>query len=424
MGNVNRSDRSVKRSPRRWFTVPANEASLPVQSPRERAGLRVISSSEHRSTFTITLTLALSRGAGIGNRSGGKTCARVADRLAIQSLLLIICLTAGEVFADRITLPKPLYAEIHLRVGNANDAKVTGNLISYDDDSLTIKAGTTGRDLKWVDLTPASAFTLRSRLIDKSKALDWLDLAKFGWSLDATDQAHAAIDKALSLDPSLKKEANAITASPPGAAVAQKELIGNEGQTTAAPTSGPSTPSPRPDDHAPSKPTELYQAATPAEDDRAITDARKMARKVESDFNVKFTTIETPHFLIFTDWNPQEYPFLKTNFEDAYKAVTEQFNIPYSDNVFVGKLPVLNVRALRRLRPSDRFDWFLRQEKSIETCVATFKAVQTARAAWSCTSPGERMSNRQSCNGRTCWFMNSPMRSSPAITAMHASRDG
>ena len=118
------------------------------------------------------------------------------------------------------------------------------------------------------------------------------------------------------------------------------DLVLND-HTPAAPTSAPSTPSPRPDDHAPEKPTELYQAATPAEYDRAITDARKMAHKVESDFNVHFATIETPHFLIFTDWDPQEYQFLKTNFEDAYKAVTEQFNIPYSDNVFIGKLPVL-----------------------------------------------------------------------------------
>ena len=258
-----------------------------------------------------------------------------------QLLLLIFALNATFAFADRVALTNPLYAEVHLRIGNASNSKVTGNLISYDDYSLTIKSGTTDRELKWVDLTPASAFTLRSRTIDKTRAADWLRLASFGWSLDATEQARAAIDKAITLDPSLKKTADEITAAAPGAALNQKELLGNQGDTAGTPTSGPSSAPPRPDDHAPSKPTELYQRATPAEYDRAITDARKMARKVGSDFNVHFSAIETPHFLIFTDWDPQEYQFLKTNFEDAYKAVTEQFNIPYSDNVFIGKLPVL-----------------------------------------------------------------------------------
>jgi hypothetical protein len=52
------------------------------------------------------------------------------------------------------------------------------------------------------------------------------------------------------------------------------------------------------------------------------------------------TEIQTPHFLIFTDWDPREYEFLKTYVEAAYAAVSRQFDIPVKENVFVGKLPV------------------------------------------------------------------------------------
>jgi hypothetical protein len=262
--------------------------------------------------------------------------------IAIAALLLLAA-AHSSALADRITPPKPLFTEVHLKQGNAHDSKIVGNLVSYDDDTLTINVGTTPRDLKWIDLTPASAFTLRSRLIDKSKAMDWLTLAKFAWSIDATDQTHTAVDKALSIDPKLKAQADEITAAAPGSAVTAggKELLGTEGQTANAPANGSANAPARPNDNSPAKPTLLYQAATPAEYDEAITNAHKMARTVEETFNVKFTTIETPHFLIFTDWDPREFDFLKTNFEDAYRAVTEQFNIPYSQNVFIGKLPVL-----------------------------------------------------------------------------------
>ena len=259
------------------------------------------------------------------------------------AILLVVFAVQTVASADRVTPPKPLYTEVHLRSGNPHDSKIVGNLTSYDDTTLTINIGTAPRDLRWVDLTAASAFTLRSRLIDKNKAPDWLTLAKFGWSMGAIDQAHTAIEKALTIDPSLKTQADQITASPSGSALTatQSELIGNEGQTTGMPTSGPANAPSRPNSNAPLKPTLMYTAVDPAEYDEAIARAHKMAEKVEAQFNVHFETIQTKHFLIFTDWDPQEYEFLKTNFEDAYKAVTEQFNIPYSDNVFVGKLPVL-----------------------------------------------------------------------------------
>jgi hypothetical protein len=55
---------------------------------------------------------------------------------------------------------------------------------------------------------------------------------------------------------------------------------------------------------------------------------------------LRWIEIQTPHFIIFTDWDEREYDFLKNNCESAYAAVSKQFDIPVSQNVFVGKLPV------------------------------------------------------------------------------------
>ncbi len=270
--------------------------------------------------------------------------------LALQSLVLLGL--AMPLLADRITPPKPIYTEVYLRpTGDAPAREVSGNLLSYDDQSVAIKTTKGERDLPWIQLTASSAFTLRSRLINKKVAADWLGLGRFGWSIGATEQARVALGKASSLDASLKEQAQSILATSPGSALAPpaadtssdtRELIGSASATH---PSGPEAPRvfgmlPRPPDNSPVKPTEKYEKSTPEQDARAITAAKAEAAGVGSEFNVTFDTLETKHFLIFTDWDPQEYDFLKTNLEDAYSAVSRQFDIPDTENVFVGKLPV------------------------------------------------------------------------------------
>jgi hypothetical protein len=83
-----------------------------------------------------------------------------------------------------------------------------------------------------------------------------------------------------------------------------------------------------------------FVAATKEQAAAAIAAAKKKGAEVEAAMGVKFGVIETSHFIIFTDWDKQEYDFLKTNCEGAYEAVSKQFEIPTRDNVFIGKLPV------------------------------------------------------------------------------------
>ena len=85
---------------------------------------------------------------------------------------------------------------------------------------------------------------------------------------------------------------------------------------------------------------ENYQHSTPEQDAAAFAAYKQDAAEASSKLGLKFDTFETDHFLVFTDWDPREKNFLKTNLEGAYRAVSHQFDIPVKENVFVGKLPV------------------------------------------------------------------------------------
>jgi hypothetical protein len=71
----------------------------------------------------------------------------------------------------------------------------------------------------------------------------------------------------------------------------------------------------------------------------ALDRARKRAVEVESKLGVKLETLRTDHFQIFTDWDPREYNFLRTNCEGAYGAVLKQFNSS-TDPIVFGTLPI------------------------------------------------------------------------------------
>ena len=83
-----------------------------------------------------------------------------------------------------------------------------------------------------------------------------------------------------------------------------------------------------------------FLPATAAESQAGITRAKAIAAAVAEAMGVTFETLDTDHFLIFTDWDKREHTFLKNNMERAYDAVCKQFNVSRRENVFAGKLPV------------------------------------------------------------------------------------
>ena len=251
---------------------------------------------------------------------------------AIRRTAVILATTLLVAHAGATTLDRPIAAEVYVK-GADHATELRGALTQFDDQNFTLRTGDGEKTLAWTDVTPASAFTLRQHTIDRTKADDWLTLGKFGWSLGATDQSRTALRTAVRIDASLKPQADEILASPASAAIAQPKS-GELLNTGPAPTTQ-STPDKPPTD-APIK----FATATPDQIADAMQRVHAEKADVEKTLHLKLAEFQTDHFIVFTDWDPREYDFLKVNLEQAYTVVARQFEADPKDNVFVGKLPV------------------------------------------------------------------------------------
>jgi hypothetical protein len=270
--------------------------------------------------------------------------------------MIVVCLVVGVPAraAEPVVLDKPIEVQVFVRTVSGSD-RLAGWLTQYDERTLTIESPRGSQTLDWVALTPQSAFTVRTRLIDKQNALDWLELARFGWSMGATEQARAALANAVRLDGTLRAQAEAITSSEPGRALRPVEapkpaeatapapaepLAGEVAQRGGDPDVAAASPAQPGRRRGANEPVVKYQKSTPEDDARAIAAYQAKAAEVARQLNVKWTELQTPHFIIFTDWDPREHKFLERNLEAAYAAVSRQFDVPVKENIFVGKLPV------------------------------------------------------------------------------------
>jgi hypothetical protein len=216
------------------------------------------------------------------------------------------------------TLDKPLPAQVTVAEGNE---RLAGSLLRYDADEFTLKTGKGERTLKWSQLTGPTMYALRSQLIDKKSAGDWLELGEIAMRNDLKVQARAAVAQAVRLDASVRLKGDAILR---GQGAAKPLSPGGKASTTDATGEG----------------VLRFQKPTPEQEAKAMADARKGAAERGRELKIAFHEFETPHFLVFTDWAGDQHHFLKENLEGAYGAVARQFEIPVTENVFVGKLPV------------------------------------------------------------------------------------
>lgn len=258
----------------------------------------------------------------------------------IVALVAFVVSGVALVRADPVTLPKPVKVELAAKEGK----KVTrGLLISYDDDIATVKIGDAEQQLNWTDIDAGSAYQARVKLIDRKVAQDWFGLGAFAWRMGAEKQSRAAFDQAVKLQADLRAEADKILASPAGPKTppVKDDAKGNPKDDTVAPPPGDAPPAqPGRDDDSKDGKVTKFLPATEEQAARAMAAARKAAQGVEEEIGVKLADFETDHFLVFTDWDPAEYKFLKDNVEGAYRCVAKQFDMDPRQNVFVGKLPI------------------------------------------------------------------------------------
>jgi hypothetical protein len=214
---------------------------------------------------------------------------------------------------------------------------VHGKLLRYDAQSVVVRTDQGDRQIQWTGLTRLTQFALRKQIVDPNSSSDWLDLAELAKKMDMRKEATQAAANAVRLDPASKTRAQAILGS----------ISSTDDQPTLTSTRrNPTTPHPTTSTPTISTPTAAqkagkYQKATPEQNAAAILEAEGWGQFVAEGMKIKLVTLKTPHFIIFTNWDPREYNFLKENCENAYTAVSKQFDIPVSENVFVGLLPIL-----------------------------------------------------------------------------------
>lgn len=276
----------------------------------------------------------------------------------MNRVLLLWLLLGPGVVAGAEPPAKPLYVEVFVPREQAPE-KVAGDLLQWDEQSITLATLRGARTLAWTELTPTSAFVLRSRLINRSVAGDWLLLAEFGFRIGATEQAHVALATATRLDPTLKERAEDIRVRTPQAAEAPTTQAVEGVAEPAPPRDVPRAQPGRPRGQRPAE-VRKFVPATPQEHELAITLARRRAAEVQEQLALKLVELQTDHFILFTDWDRREFRFLRENLEEAYALVSRQFDLSPRDNLFVGKLPVFmfagHADFLRFAREVDRFD--------------------------------------------------------------------
>lgn len=254
----------------------------------------------------------------------------------------------------------PLPIKVHLRDKSSipdSNGLITGQLTQYDEESITVTTDDKPLTLSWAQVTSTDAYALRYKLIRPSQAADWLALGRFGWSIGSST-ARSALRKAVSLDSALQEEVDSILQTEPGELVRQyadQSKSQEHPDDNANPSTEPADESSQQKDDnghdsnekkTPKKDADKdtdvveYQPVTPEEANAAIEKYRADARAAAQKLGIDFQELQTPNFLIFTDWDPREFDFLRTNLQDAYTVVSRQFGLSPKGNIFVGKLPV------------------------------------------------------------------------------------
>lgn len=219
-----------------------------------------------------------------------------------------------------------------------HNREVKGQIVVLDPVGITLQTRDGEATFPWVEVSSSSAFFTYMKFIDRSSGDDWLRLAAFARGVGAERQAEQSLAEALKRDGSLKAEAARVRDLPLGGL--RDSSLGGAGNAPVDEAPAPQEEPAELVENPTEQPLQKFLPATPDEHTAAVEKARMAADEAGRQLGVRFREVETPHFIIFTDWPARDDEYLGETLEEAYRLVAREFDMPWDENIFVGKLPV------------------------------------------------------------------------------------
>ncbi|MDD4889292.1 MAG: hypothetical protein PHU85_05130 [Phycisphaerae bacterium] len=229
--------------------------------------------------------------------------------------------------------------EVHIYLVLKGGEKLIGDLDGFDGTSVRVRdSHNKVLSAKWDQLMPTGCYHLQKRLTNPNSAEVNFRLGVYCVTNGLRDEAEQHFAKTRRLDPSyadkIKRAYTGKLITKPDLAVAladQKEVEELE-KTGIAGTE--SQRNERPKDLV------KYQAFSPKVQAQAVEKIRTFGDQVNEKMGTKLRSVETNHFIIFTEWPEAEDRAVSEMFESIYARLCGQFDIPTSENIYLGKLPV------------------------------------------------------------------------------------
>lgn len=255
-------------------------------------------------------------------------------------MALLVCAAAGRALAG----PGPAKLEdVRVYLVLVDDTKIIGELAAYDARSVTVRRDRTNDLVRvsWQHIKPVGCYYLQKRLTDPNSAEANFRL---GWyckqhKLYKDSQEH--FSRALKLDPSYASRIRSIALGEfRGNVPLAIELVDPDQLDELEKLEQRGEHRPAVSRNGQPDKLEKYQKIPASYQRRALDQIRTFGDQVNKKLELELRTVETDHFVIFTEWDESTDRTLGAMFERVYERLCAQFDIPADENIYLGKLPV------------------------------------------------------------------------------------
>lgn len=261
-----------------------------------------------------------------------KTCWTICAGVVLLGL-------SGMVRAEEASAPLTAAVYVVPQGVKGSPELVRGTLVRHDATEFVLATKAGHVTLQWTQLTPGSAFALRSRLIDRNSAADWFALGQFAWGINAPTQAGTAFGKALELDKSYKDRIDAAKKEKPGgllrAAAEAAKKVEHAGGISAGGENGALFGQTHDN-----KPVKLGRT-TAAEDAAALAAARKHMEAIGAEYKVKLVEAPGKRVVVFTDLPAEQREAVVKAADAAVETAMGALGLAAGETLHMGKVPVL-----------------------------------------------------------------------------------